>query len=191
MDNTSSNLRLHPWLGNGEISSTVVPHVAEVIYTFFGGDILDVGCGNGELLRQLQLRGVRGERLFGSDIEAGHVELAKKRTGLQTISWCDFTVTPPFPGQTFDCIAAIGWVHNYWPRHHAVHIPATQQYVGNYMQGIVEQVKANLKPTGRFIYDWCNEDRHPHSDMLYTLKAFGMTTVGKINDKTFIVAHSE
>lgn len=191
MTNTPSDLRLHPWLGNGEISSITIPHIADVIYTFCGGDILDVGCGNGELLRLLKLRGAKAERLFGSDIEAGHVALAKKRTGLETISWCDFTVTQPFPGHTFDCIAAICWVHNYWPLHHAINIPTTQQYAGNYMRGIAEQVKINLKPTGRFIYDWWNEDRHPHSNMAATLQACGLKTVGKIDEKTFVVAHAE
>ena len=180
-------LKLDSWLGNGERSTLGIPLVARTIMSFYNGDILDVGCGNGDLLRELSSLGIPRNKLFGSDIEEGHVELAKQRTNGLPIAWCDFSAAQPFPGKKFDCIAAIGWVHNYWPQHYAISLPPDQRCEGDYMQGIISQVLEALAPKGRFIYDWCNENRHPHSAMLEILNKNGLQRVAHINATTYIV----
>lgn len=73
-------LRLHHWLAGGSHSSSNIPLVAQTIISFCNGDILDVGCGNGDLLRELINLGVPRNKLFGCDIEEDHVVLARQRT---------------------------------------------------------------------------------------------------------------
>lgn len=149
-------MKTHPWLADGEQSSPSLWAIARhIVAAWPGGKILDAGCGNGDLLGMLQSYFPIGY-LYGCDIEPGHVEIARKRTGL-TIEVADITRDDRFCGLSFSIIACIGWLHNCWPAVHATGIESEPEY--DYLERFAKRLQAILDPAGLLIYDWPNESR--------------------------------
>jgi SAM-dependent methyltransferase len=132
-----------------EFSSTrrrLQPGVLRVLETL-GGDetILDLGCGNGELARELARRGARGAYI-GLDFSPALLEAAAPQpegfpaTFLRAdLSVPDWAVS--FAPEFFDLVFAFAVLH---------HIPGAELRLE-----ILRQVHGLLRPGGRFIHsEW-------------------------------------
>ena len=128
--------RLQP--GVNHILDTI-PHKAR---------ILDIGCGNGELWRQLALRGFRGQYV-GLDFSSELIEIAK--TATSTVSTRSSAVSPPtfqqedlaheewhanLPPGKFDLVLAFAVLH---------HMPGEGLRLG-----VLQKVRRLLTGAGRF-----------------------------------------
>jgi SAM-dependent methyltransferase len=108
-------------------------------------DILDIGCGNGQLGRNLARRGHRG-RYLGLDFSTELLDVA--RSGLAespNISYAQADLTAPDwsavitdQDARFDVVLAFAVFH---------HIPGYQLH-----RRIMEQIRALLKPQGRLMH---------------------------------------
>lgn len=153
---SGEGMKTHPWMADGEQSSPSLGAIAAYIVSAWkGGQILDAGCGNGDLLVMLKLSFLHDD-LCGCDIEPGHVEIARKRTGL-AVEVADITRDDRFYGLSFSIIACIGWLHNCWPAVHATGIEAEPEY--DYLERFAKRLQSLLDPGGLLIYDWPNESR--------------------------------
>ncbi len=68
--------------------------------------VLDVGCGTG--LSGVALAQAGFTELFGQDVNADMVEIARRRNLYKTLSIADITDPFPFEPGTYDALAAIG-----------------------------------------------------------------------------------
>lgn len=149
------NSMAHPEVRNDIGASTILPQVLAYVRAKAkaGARLLDVGVGNGELLRVLRAEWA-DEALFGTDIEPAHVKLALWRTGQEMpIEVADFSVACPFEGP-FDFITAIGWVWCDWRNRHMYVTSRTAGPEPTYLDRVAVQVGRYLAPGGRFIFDW-------------------------------------
>jgi tRNA (uracil-5-)-methyltransferase TRM9 len=107
-------------------------------------ELLDLGCGNGELARELSRRGHSGHYTgldFSADLlnqaEAGLPDNFHFRlTDLSNSDW-----DTPFAGRRFDCILAFAVLH---------HLPGEELH-----QQLLHKVRSLLKPGGCFMHsEW-------------------------------------
>jgi tRNA (uracil-5-)-methyltransferase TRM9 len=105
------------------------------------GRILDLGCGNGELARQLQQRGFQGSYL-GLDFSAGLLADAVERLPAEQFRFRQADLVEPGwvpPGEpAFDLVLAFAVLH---------HLPGQAL-----RQQVVTEVQRLLTPAGRFIH---------------------------------------
>lgn len=105
-----------------------------------GGRVLDVGCGTGRLLQDIQQRNASTE-LFGIDISDAMLALAREKIGATaTLITADLTQLP-FADSYFDAIVSSSVLH----------------YLENQQQGIAEMARV-LRPGGSIVItDWCKD----------------------------------
>jgi tRNA (uracil-5-)-methyltransferase TRM9 len=135
-----------------EFSSTrqrLQPGVQKVLDSLAGDEsILDLGCGNGEMVRELMRRGHRGQ-YTGVDFSPVLLEMARHgwedapatfiRADLATTGW-DKKIAACLT-QPFDLVTAFATLH---------HIPGQELRLN-----ILNKVHALLSPGGRFIHsEW-------------------------------------
>jgi SAM-dependent methyltransferase len=71
------------------------------------GQILDLACGDGYLLEVLRRRGVAAERLFGIDLSADELALARARTALEGVELVQERAQAlPFADASFDRVVS-------------------------------------------------------------------------------------
>lgn len=101
---------------------------------FCGKRVLDVGCGNGYVLRHYAREGAE---TVGVDITQRAVDICTLRFAHENL-WGSFEVANaehlPFDDDTFDCVCSMGVLH---------HVPDTEQ--------AVREIHRVLKPGGRLI----------------------------------------
>ena len=135
-----------------EFSSTrlhLQPGVLKVVDSLAGDEsILDLGCGNGELARELMRRGHRGP-YTGVDLSPTLLEVARHgwedapatfiRADLSGTDW-DKKILASLT-QPFDLVTAFATLH---------HIPSQEMRLN-----ILNKARAMLRPGGRFIHsEW-------------------------------------
>ena len=135
-----------------EFSSTrmrLQPGVQQVLDSLAGDEtILDLGCGNGEMARELMRRGHRGQ-YTGVDFSPALLEIARHgwedapatfiRADLASPDW-DKKILSSLT-QPFDLVTAFATLH---------HIPGQEMRLN-----IMNKVHALLRPGGRFIHsEW-------------------------------------
>jgi tRNA (uracil-5-)-methyltransferase TRM9 len=136
----------------GEFASTrqrLQPGVRRVLERLNGGEsILDLGCGNGELVRELMRRGHRGPYI-GVDFSPSLLEVARHgwedapatflRADLNSADWdkkITASLSPPF-----DLVSAFATLH---------HIPNAENRLS-----ILNKIHDLLRPGGQFIHsEW-------------------------------------
>jgi SAM-dependent methyltransferase len=133
------DLELIEWLKDGSRYTPTLPDVASWLFTWVDGPILDVGCGSGELLRLLRLRGLGAQRLYGQDLRPGHVELAKRRTGLDNVAVGSLAERVGFRGVQFAAICTINWLQG-------------MEEIDE-LDAIAENVASALRPDGVWVWD--------------------------------------
>jgi tRNA (uracil-5-)-methyltransferase TRM9 len=136
----------------GEFSSTrlrLQPGVQRVLDGLAGDEaILDLGCGNGEMARELMRRGHRG-RYTGVDFSLPLLEIARRgwedapatfiSADLASVDW-DKKITASLP-QPFDLVTAFATLH---------HLPGREMRLN-----ILNKLHALLRTAGRFIHsEW-------------------------------------
>jgi tRNA (uracil-5-)-methyltransferase TRM9 len=136
----------------GEFSSTrlrLQPGVQRVLDGLAGDEaILDLGCGNGEMARELMRRGHRG-RYTGVDFSLSLLEIARRgwedapatfiSADLASVDW-DKKITASLP-QPFDLVTAFATLH---------HLPGREMRLN-----ILNKLHALLRTAGRFIHsEW-------------------------------------
>jgi tRNA (uracil-5-)-methyltransferase TRM9 len=134
-----------------EFSSTrqrLQPGVMRILERLEGGEsILDLGCGNGELVRQLMRQGHRGA-YTGLDISLSLLETARHgwedapatflQADLNTPNW-DKKIPKSLP--PFDVVTAFAALH---------HIPGAMRRLE-----VLKKVRTLLRPGGKFIHsEW-------------------------------------
>ncbi len=135
-----------------EFSSTrqrLQPGVQRILDSLAGDEaILDLGCGNGEMVRELMRRGHRG-RYTGVDFSPPLLEVARHgwedspatfiRADLASTDWDKKIVAPP--SKPFDLVTAFATLH---------HIPGQEMRLQ-----ILKKVHDLLHPDGQFIHsEW-------------------------------------
>jgi len=120
--------------------------------------LLDTGCGNGELLLRLSQAGYPREKLWGLDIEPGHIELARQRTQLDNFICSDLLEYVIDCDENYGIVTALGWIHNDWAWKHATGIPKRPQPRKAIHTLAVEGLVGLLAPGGILIIDWPNPD---------------------------------
>lgn len=119
-----------------------VPRVAERIQQTVPRTVLDVGCGTGELERQL-LESYVPQQVVGVDISEKMLEVARKKLSANPqMSFIEAdAMSLPFENHRFDCVVSSSTFH-YFPTPCAV----------------VAEMRRVLKPNGRLIIlDWCRD----------------------------------
>ena len=108
------------------------------------GPVLDLGCGNGVFLIVLQEKGVKNEWLFGTDLIAAHVQLARTNTGLSSIETADAASDAgiPFTG-IFSVVLALNWLH----------VPPMDGNLDAYYRRIVRHIRRATAPGSCVVYD--------------------------------------
>lgn len=154
MNDSTNESKIHPWLKDGGRSSDTLPAIADWIAKHRpGGDnVLDAGCGNGDLLALLASRGLDSNLLRGSDIELGHSTLASARTGRHVRH--ESLAKGTYAAESFDIVCAINWLHSEWAHKHAVSDPKTAEPNCGYIVESLAGAYRVLKPGGMFIFDW-------------------------------------
>lgn len=119
---------------------TARPRVLEALGEVAGRHVLDLGCGEGFVARQIASRGAAS--VFGIDISAQMVEQAQNSAAEMS------------PG-TLDFVAADASVFDEFPRPHFDFAIAV--FLFNYlrieeMTRVMERVKQRLAPRGKFIF---------------------------------------
>jgi tRNA (uracil-5-)-methyltransferase TRM9 len=109
-------------------------------------NILELGCGNGELARELARRGQRGDYL-GLDFNAGLLEEARHnlpgalRSSFRQINLASANWDQPVPSAAFDVILAFAVLH---------HLPGEEL-----RNQTLKKVRQMIKPQGCFIHsEW-------------------------------------
>jgi len=148
------DLELDQWLQDGSRHTPTLPELACYLSALIPRPerILDVGCGSGELLRLLMKSGFSAESLYGLDIEPDHAELARRRTGLDTIHCGVLDGTTPML-TAFDVITAINWLQSDWPNTYAVKAarqPPNSTRLVVFLDGCERYLTAN----GLLIWEW-------------------------------------
>jgi 2-polyprenyl-3-methyl-5-hydroxy-6-metoxy-1,4-benzoquinol methylase len=124
------------------------PGVRRILETLPGGArILDLGCGNGELARQLARQGYAGS-YTGLDASAGLLEEARRdlTAGPVDVRFLQADLSLPgweaaLQGESFDSIFAFAVLH---------HLPSAEL-----RRSVLEAVHGLLAPGGRFIHsEW-------------------------------------
>jgi 2-polyprenyl-3-methyl-5-hydroxy-6-metoxy-1,4-benzoquinol methylase len=156
-----------------EFSSTrlhLQPGVQRVLDGLAGGEwILDLGCGNGEMARELMRRGHRG-CYTGVDFSPPLLEVARHgwedapatfiRADLASTDWDKKIVVTPL--QPFDMVTAFATLH---------HIPGQEMRVH-----ILSRVNALLSPEGRFIHsEWQFMESEKLKDRIQPWKEAGLS----------------
>jgi SAM-dependent methyltransferase len=149
---------VHEWIINHPTGSEDTRALADWILANDAGPVLDAGCGNGVLIRQLW-----PVVALGMDIEPGHVRLANEFNNMVVATVWDFlspmmaTVFQDFP---FSLVTCINWTHNNWRRCHAVDpsvaphpdtVPLADQEV---LPAAAFAAHKYLNARGRLIIDW-------------------------------------
>lgn len=149
----SDGLSLQHWIGKG-FSTPTLDRLAEFLSPHALLPLLDTGCGTGQLILELQERGVTD--VYGCDIEPGHAELARRRTGAP-IADAYFNEGNPFPGIQFGTVVAMNWLQTDWPAELATGIPPSRHTYGRLVDAtrVVQEV---LRPGGWFVWDWHKPD---------------------------------
>ena len=164
-------LKLDQWLRGGSRHTQTIPALARWIVGHVpDGRILDVGTGSGELLLRLRHEGVESGRLYGCDIEPGHAEVARRRTGLTTITTWNILSGNPYTwstGDLFSAVVALNWLHEDWPANHAVAFPKSAPVKEeDRLPLTVEAILECLGPHGLLIWDWHSTPSEPFQDLL-------------------------
>ncbi len=138
------------WLKNGDRYG--IKQIAAVLAYLEGraGRLIDLGTGNGELLRQLIQTGWPAMSLAGQDIEPRHAALAELRSGV-FIRVGDADDLSTVQGE-FDFITAIGWLHNDWSFKYANQIPKLKRPRKNRYSKLAKSFWGKLVPGGEIIY---------------------------------------
>ncbi len=96
------------------------------------GEILDIGCGNGAMLAEIEKRG--SWRLFGLESSPSGVEMSRRQGFDVRLGDANTEMVDCFPGQSFHLIISVEVVeHVYDPR------------------GFLRQAWALLRPNGRLV----------------------------------------
>ena len=124
----------------------IQPGVRRIIETLKGDEkILDLGCGNGELARQLALQDHSGLYL-GLDFSLPLLQDAEYQTGSFPVSFQQFDLADPnwnviFPGSPFDVVFAFAVLH---------HIPGWEL-----RRNLLQMVNDLLGSSGYFVHsEW-------------------------------------
>ena len=105
-----------------------------------GENILDVGCGTGQLLKALS-DAVPDARLAGADPSPEMLEVARKRLGETVPLKQSHAESLPFSNETFDVVVSTNAFH----------------YFRNPL-GALEEMARVLPPNGRIVLtDWCDD----------------------------------
>ena len=154
----ASGLKLHDWMHGGKNATASLHILAQYLTNLGVTQILDVGCGNGELLRLLFEMGLSPADLYGCDIEPGHAELARRLTRLPNIVTCEYGWDRVFAGVKFQAITAIAWLHNDWTDKHAIDCRKSLEPDARYLERVLDAVERDLLPYGYFCFDWHSKD---------------------------------
>jgi ubiquinone/menaquinone biosynthesis C-methylase UbiE len=108
------------------------------------GDVLDVGCGTGIVLRELAEGRARVRRYAGADPAAEMLAIAADRAKAISIP-SDFVTAPaedlPFGASSFDTVVSASSLH-YWPE----------------PERALAGIRRVLRPSGRMVLlDWCRD----------------------------------
>lgn len=99
-----------------------------------GGDVLDIGCGDGLLVEKLA---TKATRVIGLDPDPRAINQARRRlteTPNAQVVLGSFLTAPELDGQSFDLITCVATLH---------HMP---------LFAALEQMNAKLKPGGRSLH---------------------------------------
>lgn len=101
-----------------------------------GGQVLEIGCGNGKIARMLAEE--TGNQITGSDLCAPFIEEAKKGATFPNLSFMvlDFNHPEPLKGKKFDTIVGNGILHH---------------LVEN-LEGALTSIRQLLVPGGRIVF---------------------------------------
>jgi SAM-dependent methyltransferase len=105
------------------------------------GDVLDVGCGTGTLLKRARRDGHRG-RLVGLDPGAGMLAVAREEPGVE---WVEGTLAPGAYDAEFDLVTMTG---------HAFQELRTDDEVLATLRGM----RGAVRPTGRIVFETRNPE---------------------------------
>jgi SAM-dependent methyltransferase len=111
------------------------------------GDVLDVGCGTGTLLKRARVEGHRG-RLVGLDPGAGMLAVARIDP---TVEWVDGTLVPGRYDAEFDLVTMTG---------HAFQELRTDDEVATVLAGMRDAIR----PGGRIVFETRNPAVRPWED---------------------------
>lgn len=96
----------------GQHARSLYPFMLDKITHHYGQDILDVGCGTGELMKQI-LEEDPSRKLTGIDYSPNMIEQAKQKLGnLAAIQFADAQKLP-FADNTFDMVTCCDSFHHY------------------------------------------------------------------------------
>jgi SAM-dependent methyltransferase len=150
----NEDLALHPWLEGGNRCTLTIPTVAQYLLglTPRPKRVFDTGCGNGELLRLLWAGGVPAAGLWGIDVEPGHAQLARRRTGLVDHILMGDIAEHRWPDR-LDVVTAINWLQTDWPNSEYA-INSRRAANPDRLKVFVRRCGENLLPNGLLIWDW-------------------------------------
>ena len=96
----------------GQHARSLYPFMLDKITHHYGQDILDVGCGTGELMKQI-LEEDPSRKLTGIDYSPNMIEQAKQKLGnLAAFQFADAQKLP-FADNTFDMVTCCDSFHHY------------------------------------------------------------------------------
>ena len=103
--NPSSPFDSIRWNHNIEYHSVILDALANTV-----GRVLDVGCGEGTLTREL---GTRVADVTGIDVDASSIDLARRTTAAPNVHYVQSDVlVAPFRPESFDAIVSVAALHH-------------------------------------------------------------------------------
>lgn len=123
--------------------------------------VLDIGCGNGYLFKQMLHKDYPLENLYGVDIEQGHVDLTKKNLNTDKVYTANFSEDVEINFQDkFDYIFAIGWMHNDWKYKYAISTERSDlpKDMKSFYGKIFENINKVISSNGVFVFNITNDN---------------------------------
>jgi SAM-dependent methyltransferase len=134
---------IHEWLKNGKHFSRSLKNLSTWIKKKNINSLLDIGCGNGELLRRVKNN---IPNLAGCDVRKSHVEIAIKNSGIDKIVKCDLYENCPF-NERFEAVVAINWLHD--PKN-----SLSGKQTNEEILKLADNIEKCVCSEGIFIHDW-------------------------------------